>query len=116
MAGRTVTKKELCERITAKVGCSQVLAQAVVQQFMDEVEKELARGNRIELRDFGVFDARVRAAHGAKHPKTDETVLVPARAVVHFKVGKRMAEDVQQLLLTPSPRIDPVVVRESGGL
>ncbi|MDP6438334.1 MAG: HU family DNA-binding protein [Candidatus Brocadiia bacterium] len=102
MAGRTVTKKELCERIAANAGCTQVLARAVVKRFMDEIENELAKGNRIELRDFGVLDTRVRAAHNARNPKKDEPVHVPARAVVHFKVGKRMAEDVQQLLPRPS--------------
>ncbi len=82
MASRTVTKKELCERIALSTGCTQVIAKAVIQRFMDEIEKELARGKRIELRDFGVFGVRVPAAHRGRNPKTNEAAHVPARAVV----------------------------------
>ena len=98
MGGKGVTKRELCERIAANVGCTQVVARGIVQQFMDEIEKELARGNRIELRDFGVFGTRVRAAHTARNPKTNEAVQIPAGAVVCFKTGKRMATKAQQAL------------------
>ena len=98
MAGRTVAKKELCERIAANAGCSQVTAKAVVHRFMDEIEKELANGNRIELRDFGVLGTRVRAAHSARNPKKDEPVQVPAKGVVYFKAGKRMAAKARQAL------------------
>ena len=98
MAHRTVTKRELCERIAAATGCTQVTTKAVVQQFQDEIKGELAKGNRIELRDFGVFSTRVRQANKARNPRTNEAVEVPAKAVVCFKVGKKMAGKAQGAL------------------
>ena len=61
MAERTVTKLELCERIAATTGCTQVTTKAVVRHLLDDIRAELATGNRIELRDFGVFGIPVRA-------------------------------------------------------
>ncbi len=98
MANRTVTKRELCERIAKKTGYSQVVTKEVIQQFLDEIIAELGRGNRMEFRNFGVFDSRVQPARKARNPRTDEIVEVPAKAVVSFKVGKSMREEVQTAL------------------
>lgn len=98
MARRTVTKRDLCERIAATTGCTGRATKAVVQQFLNEITAEIAIGNRIELRDFGVFGTRVRSANKARNPRTSEAVDVPARTVVSFKAGKRMAEKAQGAL------------------
>ena len=59
-------------------------------KFLDEVIEELGRGNRLEFRDFGVFEIRERAARRAQNPKTLEQVEVPAKKTVKFKTGRLM--------------------------
>jgi len=86
----TVTKRELVNRITNKLGCKQELVKKVVQKFMDEVIDELCSGNRLEFREFGVFETKDRAARRAQNPKTLQPVQVPPRRVVRFKVGRMM--------------------------
>ena len=52
---RNVTKKEIVDRIAERLGARHILTKRIVQEFLDEVINELARGNRLEFRDFGVF-------------------------------------------------------------
>jgi integration host factor subunit beta len=83
------TKRDLVERVSAKHSAlTKVEVGAVVQTFLDEVVQALARGERIELRDFGVFTPRARAARKARNPKTGAVVEVPATRTVAFKLGK----------------------------
>ncbi len=98
MANRTVTKRELCERIAKKTGYSQVITKEIIQQFLDEIVAELGRGNRMEFRNFGVFDTRLQQPRKARNPRTDDVVHVPAKAVVSFKTGKKMHEVAQDAL------------------
>ena len=92
----TVTKKELVDRIADRCKCKRVLAKSVVQCFLDEVINELGRGNRLEFRDFGVFETRQRAARMAQNPKTLERVNVPAKRTVKFKLGRLMKLKLQE--------------------
>ncbi len=98
MANRTVTKRELCERIAKQTGYAQVVTKEVVQQLLDEIIVELSKGNRMEFRNFGVFDTRLQPPRKARNPRTDEVVDVPAKAVVCFKVGKNMQKQAQAAL------------------
>jgi len=91
----TVTKKELIDRIAERTGAKHVLVKKIVQHFLDEIIEELSRGNRLEFRDFGVFEARQRAARMAQNPKTLERVHVPAKRTVRFKLGRLMKEKLQ---------------------
>jgi nucleoid DNA-binding protein len=86
----TITKKELVDRIAEKLGIKRVVVKRVNQQFLDEVIAELGRGNRLEFRDFGVFECKHRAARIAQNPKTMERVPVPPKRTVKFKVGRLM--------------------------
>jgi integration host factor subunit beta len=99
---RTVTKKELVDRIAERTGARHVLVKKVVQGFLDEVVEELAQGNRLEFRDFGVFESRERAARVAQNPKTLERVHVPAKRTVRFKAGRLMKEKLQEDEGTPA--------------
>ena len=65
-----------------------------MQSFLEHVIDELARGNRLEFRDFGVFEIRERAERVAQNPKTLERVSVPARKSVRFKVGRLMQQSL----------------------
>jgi len=86
----TVTKKELTNAIAAKLKQRQMLVRKVVQSFLDECAAQLAKGNRLEFRDFGVFECVSRAARKARNPITGAVVEVPPKTVVDFRMGKRM--------------------------
>ena len=88
----TVTKKELVNRIAEQTQTMGVVVKPVIQSFLDEVIAELAKGNRLEFRDFGVFETRTRAPRTAQNPKTMEQVRVPAKRTVKFKMGRLMKQ------------------------
>jgi integration host factor subunit beta len=92
----TVTKKQLTDRVADATGKERVLIKNLVQQFLDEVVSELAKGNRLEFRDFGVFTVRERKPRIAQNPRTLERIEVPTKRTVKFKVGRRMRDRVQK--------------------
>ncbi|MCJ7543066.1 MAG: integration host factor subunit beta [Phycisphaerae bacterium] len=92
----TVTKKELVDRIADKTDVTRVVVKRIVQSFLDEIIEELGRANRLEFRDFGVFETKHRAARMAQNPKTLERVQVPPKRTVKFKVGRLMKLKLQQ--------------------
>jgi len=91
----TTTKREVTERVARKSGVHRDEVKKVVQAFLDELIEELAKGNRLEFRDFGVFEVRTRAARVAQNPKTLVQVSVPPRRVVRFKSGRLMKDRVE---------------------
>ncbi|GAB4521036.1 MAG: hypothetical protein Tsb0013_24470 [Phycisphaerales bacterium] len=93
-AMNTITKKDLIDRIAEATDQKRADVKKTVQSFLDEVIIELGKGNRLEFRDFGVFEIRERKARQAQNPKTLEPVAVPAKKVVKFKVGRLMQESV----------------------
>ena len=86
----TITKKELIDRIAEKSTYKRVVVKRIIQTFLDEIIDELGGGNRLEFRDFGVFESKQRAARTAQNPKTLERVSVPPKRTVKFKVGRLM--------------------------
>ncbi len=90
----TVTKKELIDRIAERTQAKRVIVKRIVQTFLDEVTAELCKNNRLEFRDFGVFETRTRVARIAQNPKTLERVEVPAKRTVKFKMGRLMKENL----------------------
>lgn len=88
----TITKKELIDRISDKLQCRRVQVKRVIQTFLDEIVDELGNGNRLEFRDFGVFESKIRASRQAQNPKTMAKVKVPERRAVKFKVGRVMRQ------------------------
>ncbi len=92
----TTTKKDIIDRIAERTGMKRTDVKEAVQLFLDEMIHELGKGNRLEFRDFGVFEVRERAARTAQNPKTLEQVVVPARRAVRFKVGRLMGAAVAQ--------------------
>ena len=92
----TVTKKELVDRIAEQTGARRTVVKKVVQSFLDEVIEELGQGNRLEFRDFGVFETKERAARVAQNPKTLQRVHVPPKRTVKFKVGRLMKQKLQE--------------------
>lgn len=94
---RTITKKELVLRIAERTQQKQTITRDIIQLFIDEVIQELASGNRLELRDFGVFEVKTRRARKARNPKTGQEVRVPEKRVVSIKPGKKMKELINKL-------------------
>lgn len=103
----TVTKKELVDRIADQTGEKRVAVKKVVQSFLDEVVAELGQGNRLEFRDFGVFETKERAARVAQNPKTLQRVHVPPKRTVKFKAGRLMKQKLQQGLEAASGNMPP---------
>lgn len=107
---KTITKKELVARIAERTNQTKVVAKDIIQSFLDEIIEELGNGNRLEFREFGVFEIQERAARKALNPRTREKVGVPARYVVKFKVGRLMKERVARIT---SPEDEPGGAREA---
>jgi integration host factor subunit beta len=95
---QTVTKRELVQRIAEKTGVQQVSAKEIIQTFLDEIIVELASGNRLEFRDFGVFEPKTKARRLARNPRTGDKVEVPAKTTVKFKIGRLMKKRIQDKL------------------
>ena len=92
----TVTKKELVDRIADGTNSKRVMVKQIVQSFLNEVIAELGHGNRLEFRDFGVFEVKRRAARIAQNPKTLQRVSVPPKRAVKFKAGRLMKQKLQE--------------------
>ncbi|MEO0482561.1 MAG: HU family DNA-binding protein [Planctomycetota bacterium] len=92
----TVTKKHLIDTIAERTDQKRVVVKQTVQEFLDLIIEELEKGNRLEFRDFGVFETKARAARTAQNPKTLQPVQVPEKTTVKFKVGRLMRERVEE--------------------
>ncbi len=90
----TVTKRELVDRISERTQAKRVAVKSIIQAFLDEITRELCKNNRLEFRDFGVFEIRTRAAKVASNPRTRQRVEVPAKQIVKFKMGRLMKESL----------------------
>jgi nucleoid DNA-binding protein len=94
----TLTKRDLVVRISEETGLVQQQVLEVIQKNLDYISEALAKGNDVELRNFGVFEVKVRKARVGRNPNRPETdVPIPARSVVKFKPGKEMREQVIKL-------------------
>jgi integration host factor subunit beta len=92
-----VTKKEIVKAISDQIGLTQLKTKEIVQKTFDAIVETLIEERRIELRNFGVFEVKKRAARKARNPRTGDKVFVPEKYVVTFKPGKEMEEKVRQL-------------------
>ena len=98
----TTTKKDLIDRIAEETQQKRTAVKRTIQSFLDNVIFELRKGNRLEFRDFGVFEIKQRAARIAQNPKTLERVPVPAKKTVKFKVGRLMKDALENNAEPPS--------------
>lgn len=96
-----MTKKEIVKTISDETGLNQQQIKAIVQKTFDAIIATLAEEGRIELRNFGVFQVRTRAARRARNPRTGRQVEVPEKFVVTFKPGKIMEQKVNSIEGTP---------------
>jgi len=99
-----MTKRDIVVRISEETGLIQQHVLDVVQKTLDHISESVAKGETVELRNFGVFEVKVRKARIGRNPNSPEhDVPIPSRAVVKFKPGKEMREAVLKL----SPPITP---------
>jgi nucleoid DNA-binding protein len=91
----TLTKRDLVIRISEETGLIQQQVLVVVQKTLDYIAEALAKGDKVELRNFGVFEVKVRKARIGRNPNAPATdVPIPERSVVKFKPGKEMRGEV----------------------
>lgn len=94
----TLTKRDLVVRISTETGMIQQQVLDVVQKTLDHIAEALAKGDKVELRNFGVFEIKLRKARVGRNPNAPEVdVPIPQRAVVKFKAGKEMKAAVLKL-------------------
>jgi nucleoid DNA-binding protein len=94
----TLTKRDLVIHIAEETGLKQNDVMNVVQKTLDGITAALAKGQKVELRNFGVFEVRTRRARIGRNPNSPTTdVPIPARTVVKFKAGKEMRSAVLKL-------------------
>ena len=85
-----MNKFNLAKRIADETGFTQREALVVINQFLTEVKKVLARKERVELRGFGVFMTKQRKGRTARNPRTGEPVKVPPRLMPVFKPSREL--------------------------
>jgi len=99
----TLTKRDLVVRISEETGLIQTQVFDVVQKTLNYIAEALSNGDKVELRNFGVFDVKIRKARVGRNPnRPEKNVMIPPRAMVKFRAGKEMRAEV--LKLTPLAR------------
>ena len=95
MGGDIMTKKDIILKVSDEANLKQIDVKQVVQKTFDCIIEALQRGERIELRNFGVFKVKQRKSRTGRNPRTGQVVPVPPRKVVVFKPGLEMKTDVK---------------------
>ena len=104
----TLTKRDLVIRISEETGMIQQQVLDVVQKTLDHIAEALAKGEKVELRNFGVFEVKVRKARIGRNPNAPATdVPIPERSVVKFKPGKDMRAEVLKIPPAAPPQPAP---------
>ena len=100
-----MTKRELVIDVAEGLGFTQNEVSAVVQTTLESITNALAEGSRIEIRNFGVFDIKVRDARIGRNPRTGDSVPISEKRVAVFKPGKALKELVEN---PPEKSSEPV--------
>ncbi|HTY44546.1 MAG TPA: HU family DNA-binding protein [Patescibacteria group bacterium] len=90
-----MTKKDIILKVADETKLKQIDVKLVVQKTFDCIVEALVRGEKIELRNFGVFKLKQRKSRTGRNPRTGEAVPVPPRKVVVFKPGLEMKQQVK---------------------
>ena len=90
-----MTKKDIVLKVADEVGLKQTDVKRVVQKTFDCIVSGLARGEKIELRNFGVFKIKQRRPRTGRNPRTGDVVPVPPRKVAVFKPGLQMKQKIK---------------------
>ncbi|MDD2708464.1 MAG: integration host factor subunit beta [Verrucomicrobiae bacterium] len=105
-----MTKRDLIVRISNDTGMIQQDVQSIVQHTFDILAEALAQGKAVELRNFGIFEIKLRKARVGRNPNVpSHEVRIPPRAVVKFKAGKELREEVMKLSPLAGEKAKPQV-------
>lgn len=95
----TVTKKDLIKKISTALNVHEAVVGQVTYHLLDEIRESLVGGKRLEFRDFGVFEVVTRKEKIGRNPKrADVSIVIPERKAVKFTPGKKMKDQVAQLV------------------
>ena len=90
-----MTKKDIVLKVSDETGKKQIDVKKIVQKTFDCIVEALVRGEKIELRNFGVFKVKQRKSRTGRNPRTNEVIPVPPRKVVVFKAGLEMKQRIR---------------------
>jgi nucleoid DNA-binding protein len=90
-----MTKKDIILKVSDETNLKQTDVKKIVQKTFDFMVEALVRGEKIELRNFGVFKIKERKSRTGRNPRTGQVVPVPSRKVVVFKPGLEMKQKVK---------------------
>jgi nucleoid DNA-binding protein len=111
-----LTKREIVLEIYRKSGFPQKQIVDTVQQTLDIIQKALADGRNVELRNFGVLEVQVRKQRIGRNPnKPEAEVVIPQRAVVKFKSGKILKQQLKKLDLDKLAKAAPATSDDDDG-
>jgi len=95
---RSLTKKDLVLHLSKTLGLEQKQARAALQIVLNDILEALLAGNNVELRNFGVFEVQVRKSRIGRNPNNPKRdIVIPDRAVIKFKVGKNLKQQLGEL-------------------
>ena len=89
-----MTRKDLASEVAGSIGLSQVLVREVMDSVLSAICDGLARGERVELRNFGIFTTKAMRERVVRNPRTKEAIRIPETNVVRFKPGKELKRKV----------------------
>lgn len=90
-----MTKKDIIMKISEETGLKQVKVKEVVQRTFDMIVESLEKGDKVELRNFGIFKVKTRKGRLGRNPRTGDGVTIPDKKVVSFKPGMKMKVEVE---------------------
>ena len=94
-----MTKADIIHEVSDMTGLTKVEVEAVLEGFIVSISDSLKRGKRVDIRGFGSFLVKQRAARDARNPATREIVKLKERFIPMFKVSKILKEDVNKSLI-----------------
>ncbi len=87
MAGKTITRIELCEAVMNELGLSRSESNELLQAVLEEISQTLIRGDKVKLSSFGTFQLRQKNQRIGRNPRTKEEAVITARRVLSFKAS-----------------------------
>jgi nucleoid DNA-binding protein len=94
---KTITKKDLVKKISNSIGERQQVVKRIIDETLEHIIQAMMRGERVELRNFGVFKTIWRDSKTARNPKTGKDMHVFARKTAKFKSGKTLFKRLNKI-------------------
>lgn len=91
-----MTKRDLVVGVATEIGLTQSVIKRVIEVTLQEIVDSLCRGEKVELRGFGVFKVKKRKERIGRNPKTGEEVPIKARYIAYFKSGKLLKDKIEK--------------------